>query len=87
MRNKLTPTAIHKTKRVGYHSDGGGLYLRVTRAGTRSWIFRRRDTGRLRDMGLGAVDCASLRTVAPRSPRRGTQLPSPGRMSTPAAIP
>lgn len=30
MRNKLTPTAIHKTKRVGYHSDGGGLYLRVT---------------------------------------------------------
>ena len=63
MRNKLTPTAIHKTKRAGYHSDGGGLYLRVTRAGTRSWIFRWRDAGRLRDMGLGAVDCASLRTV------------------------
>jgi hypothetical protein len=39
MRNKLTPTAVHKTKRVGYHSDGGGLYLRVTRTGTRSWNF------------------------------------------------
>lgn len=40
-----------------------GLYLRVTHAGTRPWIFRWRDGGRLRDMGLGAVDCASLRTV------------------------
>ena len=55
MRNKLTPTAIHKTKRVGYHSDGGGLYLRVTRAGTRSWIFRWRDSGRLRDCTAGQL--------------------------------
>ena len=46
MRNKSTPTAIHKTKRAGYHSDGGGLYLRVTRAGTRSWIFRWRNAER-----------------------------------------
>lgn len=45
----------------GLHADGGGLYLRVGAAGARSWIFRYRIDGRLRDMGLGSARDISLR--------------------------
>lgn len=50
---------------AGLHADGGGLYLQVTKAGGRSWIFRYRDriTGRNRDMGLGSVSVVPLRTA------------------------
>lgn len=42
---------------AGLHADGDGLYMQVTAAGARSWIYRYRAlvTGRLRDMGLGPV--------------------------------
>lgn len=48
----------------GWHNDGLGLYLRVSRAGTaRSWVFRYRcrQTSKLVDMGLGSVADLSLR--------------------------
>lgn len=51
----------------GRHADGGGLYLQVTDAGVRSWIFRYRSPihragtrGRLREMGLGALEVIGL---------------------------
>ncbi len=62
-RHRLTATAIKSKAERGLYSDGAGLYLRVTATGSKSWIFRWRDAGRLRDMGLGPVDCASLRTI------------------------
>lgn len=45
----------------GMHADGGGLYLQVSSSGGRSWIFRYRLDGRLRDMGLGSARDISLR--------------------------
>lgn len=38
------------------HSDGAGLYLRVTKAGTKSWIFKYRG----REMGLGGFPAIGL---------------------------
>jgi integrase len=38
----------------GVHSDGSGLYLQVTRAGAKSWLFRYQLKGRRREMGLGS---------------------------------
>ena len=35
------------------HGDGGGLYLKVSGTGTRSWIQRVTVAGRRRDLGLG----------------------------------
>ena len=35
------------------HGDGDGLYLNVTRTGTKSWIQRITIAGRRRDLGLG----------------------------------
>ena len=58
---KLTAMAVKALKEPGYYNDGAGLYLRVTKTGTKSWIFRFRDraTGRVRDMGLGSIrDCS-----------------------------
>lgn len=68
--------------------DGGGLYLQVSSAGTKSWVFRFMLHGRAREMGLGAAsdigladarqkaaDCRSLRAngVDPIEARK-TQL-------------
>jgi integrase len=44
----------------GYHADGGGLYLQVSRTGARSWIFRYQLDKRRREMGLGAASAVSL---------------------------
>ncbi len=41
-------------------ADGGGLYLLVAAGGSRSWIYRYRQGGRLRDMGLGPVHTVNL---------------------------
>ena len=63
MKLKLTATAVKNLKTPGLHNDGGGLYVRVTKSGTKSWIFRWRDrtTGNLRDMGLGSAEDFSLK--------------------------
>lgn len=57
--NRLTARQV-ATLGPGYHGDGGGLYLQVTAAGSRSWIFRYRDGKRLRDMGLGSARDVTL---------------------------
>lgn len=57
--NRLTARAV-ATKGKGYHADGGGLYLKVTEAGTRSWIFRYAKHGKTTDMGLGPLSLLSL---------------------------
>lgn len=42
------------------YADGGGLYLQVSRSGTKSWIFRFAMSGREREMGLGPLHTVSL---------------------------
>ena len=45
----------------GRHSDGGGLYLNVTPAGTRSWVFMWTPSGgKRREMGMGAYPLVTL---------------------------
>ena len=46
--------------RPGNYIDGNGLYLQVSKAGSKSWIFRFQLNGKRREMGLG-----SLATVPP----------------------
>ena len=41
-------------------NDGGGLYLHVGPTGAKSWIFRFKQDGKTRDMGLGGVDDVTL---------------------------
>jgi len=53
-RNKLNVKQVGSLKRVGVHSDGGGLYLRIRDSGSRSWIFIYRFGGKRRELGLGS---------------------------------
>jgi integrase len=57
---KLTALAITQAKRRGYYSDGGGLFLQVSAGGAKSWVFRFKESGRLREMGLGPTHTVSL---------------------------
>ncbi|MCA8930848.1 MAG: DUF4102 domain-containing protein, partial [Rhodospirillaceae bacterium] len=45
---------------AGLYADGGGLYLQVTAAGAKTWIFRFQIAGRRRDMGLGSARVVTL---------------------------
>lgn len=60
--DKLTALAVKKTSTPGYYGDGGGLWLQISKTGTKSWIFRFTSpiTKKAREMGLGSVDTYSL---------------------------
>ena len=58
--HRLTAREVAGAKDRGHYPDGGGLYLRVGAAGTKSWVFRYTRHGRTRDMGLGAVRDVTL---------------------------
>lgn len=60
-RTPLTALAV-KRLGSGMHQDAQtrGLYLRVTDAGTRAWIYRYMLDGKRRDMGLGPADLVPL---------------------------
>ncbi len=59
-KNKLTDRAVRSLKEAGYHSDGDGLYLQISKSGAKSWIFRYRFGKGRRDMGLGAFEDVGL---------------------------
>lgn len=60
VRYTLTSKAVQSLKTPGLHGDGGGLYLKITDAGTRSWVFRFQLNGGRRGMGLGSADAIGL---------------------------
>ena len=64
---KLSTLAVSRAKTRGYLGDGGGLYLQVTASGSKSWVFRFKDHGRLREMGLGSVHAIGLAEVRKRA--------------------
>lgn len=51
---------MSRTKEPGYYGDGGGLYLQVSKAGTKSWIFRYSLNKKSREMGLGPLHTITL---------------------------
>jgi integrase len=51
---------VAKVKDPGYFGDGGGLWLQVSKAGTKSWIFRFTLAGKAREMGLGPLHTVTL---------------------------
>lgn len=57
---KLTALAVSQAKRRGYYGDGGGLFLQVSASGAKSWVFRFKEAGRLREMGLGPTHTIGL---------------------------
>ena len=58
--HKLNAKKVEHLKETGLYGDGGGLYLQVTAAGVRSWLFRYMRKGKARGMGLGPLHTISL---------------------------
>ena len=59
MAGRLTARKV-TTAKPGKHSDGGNLYLIVTRTGSRKWVLRFTWRGRAKEMGLGTPATVSL---------------------------
>lgn len=58
--NKLTAIRVERIKAKGRYSDGGGLYLRVSPALNKSWVFRSVRDGIATEVGLGPFPLVSL---------------------------
>src|SRR3954449_10312242 len=72
---KLTTVQVHQAKQRGLYGDGGGLFLQVSVGGAKSWIFRFKEAGRLRVMGLGPIHTISLAEAREKAlPCRKTRL-------------
>ena len=65
--DKLSHQKITSAKRVGTHSDGGGLYLQVSKWQTKSWVFRYQIDGKRQQMGLGSINTVSLAEARTRA--------------------
>ncbi|MCV9960409.1 tyrosine-type recombinase/integrase [Pararhizobium sp. BT-229] len=61
-KDKLTAKGIESLTEIGRHSDGGGLYLKVTDTGRR-WVFMYAWHGRRVELGLGSSEDVSLRAA------------------------
>ncbi len=57
---KLFSVEITRGMDAGLYSDGGNLWLQVSKIGTKSWLFRYTLNGRSRAMGLGALHTVTL---------------------------
>lgn len=64
--HKLSSTGI-KAKEPGHHGDGGGLWLQVSEANTRSWVFRYTRSGKTREIGLGPYPAITLAAARERA--------------------
>ena len=60
MRKELTAVEVKSTKATGFYRAGNTLYLKITRAGTKSWIQRVTIHGKRHDIGLGGYPQVSL---------------------------
>jgi len=58
--NRLTFKTAQALKVPGMHADGAGLYLRVTKTGSKQWVFVFHWRGHRREMGLGGFNAVSL---------------------------
>jgi integrase len=65
--NKLTSVAIANLNVRGLYADGGGLWLQVSKWGTKAWIFRYMLNGKRHLMGLGPLHSVSLAEARTRA--------------------
>ena len=62
MVNLTSAKSVEAIKETGYHRCGQGLYLQVSKSGSKSWLFRYKSpvTQKQREMGLGSLNFISL---------------------------
>ncbi len=58
--NRLTARQVEKLVTTGRHSDGGNLYLSISKNGGKRWVFFYRFNGKQREMGLGSATTSGV---------------------------
>lgn len=74
MTERLSALQVAKLTKPGYYCDGAGLYLQVSKTGSKSWIFRYVLAGKPREMGLGSFATFTLAEARQRAGDRRKQL-------------
>jgi integrase len=64
---QLTARAVNSATERGYYGDGSGLYLQISKYGTKSWVFRYKMHGRSREMGIGPLNTFTLAEARERA--------------------
>ena len=64
---KLSATKVKALNEMGRYSDGEGLYLYISKWGSKSWVQRITVGGRRRDIGLGGYPTVSLAEARKRA--------------------
>ena len=64
---RLSALAVQRASKPGLYADGAGLYLRVSRNGSKSWAFRFMLKGTAREMGLGGLTKVSIADARKRA--------------------
>jgi len=65
--NNLTALKIESLADTGRYADGSGLYLNISKDGTKSWLYRYQLKGKRRWMGLGSYHRKSNTLAMARS--------------------
>jgi integrase len=65
--HRLTVRQIETVKKPGRLADGGGLYLRITAAGTKSWVYRTVARGKQAEVALGLSTALTLAAARQRA--------------------
>ena len=60
LTNRLSARAVATMTNPGLHADGAGLYLNISRSGTKSWRLIYRFAGKRTELGLGTVSVTTL---------------------------
>jgi integrase len=56
----LSPRTVATVKDPGRHADGGGLFLNVSKTGSKSWVFMWKTAGKRTEIGLGSLSTVPL---------------------------
>lgn len=72
--NRLTAIKVSKLSKPGRYADGHGLWLQVSKWGTKSWVLRYMRGGQARTMGLGPLHTIGLAQARDRARRAREQL-------------
>ncbi|KJV07171.1 tyrosine-type recombinase/integrase [Methylocucumis oryzae] len=76
--NKLSDREVSTKIKPGLHGDGLGLWLKVTRTKTKSWIFRYTRDGKTVDIGLGSCITVSLSEARKKAAKHRSVLDAGG---------
>ena len=72
--SRLTVKEVERKTAPGLYGDGGGLWLQITKAGVRSWLFRFMIKGKAYGMGLGPLHSVTLAEARHKATNARRQL-------------